>query len=82
MAQGGCYGVAGGSSLWRWLLQGAFWTMAIMLERFKVVDNFLPGLTGVSTAFFQLSRLMAAHLPDLHKHLQTLGISPGMYVPC
>ena len=44
--------------------QAAFWTMGIVLKRYRMGDNFLPVLAGVSKCFFQV----------------TLAVSPGLAV--
>ncbi|KAF3285710.1 hypothetical protein TWF132_009218 [Orbilia oligospora] len=52
----------------------AFCVLVRLMENYELRSCFLPNMYGLHLRLYQLSNLIAIHLPELAKHLDELGI--------
>ncbi|KAF3918588.1 hypothetical protein AA313_de0201863 [Arthrobotrys entomopaga] len=52
----------------------AFCVLVRLMENYELRSCFLPNMYGLQLRLYQLSNLIATHLPDLATHLDDLGI--------
>ncbi|KAK6507362.1 hypothetical protein TWF481_005799 [Arthrobotrys musiformis] len=52
----------------------AFCVLVRLMENYELRSCFLPNMYGLQLRLYQLSNLIAIHLPELAKHLDELGI--------
>jgi len=57
----------------------AFCLLVRMMRRYRLRSNFTSQMEGLQQRLFIFDRLLQAHLPALHAHLNSEGVRPTMY---
>jgi Rab-GTPase-TBC domain len=53
----------------------AFWMFASLMRIYLLQSNFAPGLPGIEQRCAKLGELVGRHLPDVHRHMEHIGLS-------
>jgi len=61
--------------------QDAFWTLVAIMNDYGMRELFLPGMGGVHKAFYVINALTKHYLPGVFKYLQSVRMSPAIFVP-
>ena len=58
----------------------AFWLLKKLIYDYKLGTLYMPGLPGYQRACFVFDQLLKEHMPQLHGHLDSMGIMPILYL--
>eukprot|EP00931_Biecheleriopsis_adriatica_P080713 TRINITY_DN54058_c0_g1_i1.p1 TRINITY_DN54058_c0_g1~~TRINITY_DN54058_c0_g1_i1.p1 ORF type:complete len:349 (+),score=74.37 TRINITY_DN54058_c0_g1_i1:140-1048(+) len=57
----------------------AFLMLISLLDNYRMAGLFMPNLPLLNKYFFQLTKLLEMHMPQLYNHLVEQGVEPTMY---